>query len=398
MKRKKYFKIGCLLLLGVFIVNGTNLTKDLFATNTSEKIIVGSVSKNETKVENVQNTKDTKIEEVNESTNEAKNKSIVAGTVAKKEVQFEKVKTIEKDSVLKEINNKKKENIIDNNSKTIIPIVEEPLPMEQKEILIQKMIEENDCVIDKEIKEVEQTIEESNIIPTGKQLTDIAYENAKTYLNSINIEEMKSKLGWTRIMCIGDSLTEGVQSGVNAPYPNSWPSVMGSLLNIPVENNGIGGSTIWTDGEDAMCERIVNCGYADAVFIMGGTNDWFFGHECPMGDKNTPNTFTHDVNKLYNIVANMYGNADVYVILPLNTNGHAGIEPYEPFDVLRDIEKTLAEEHDFHVINLNNNGMFNPGDKEIGDNYFSDFCHLNTKGYEMFGTIVAAEAICMANE
>lgn len=400
MRKRRYLKFICLGLFGVIVFVNSNVDKEVFAANhlkNNNRVIVYS--------ENDKTLKTSKEKEINSTTKSISsndverkntNKGIVAGVATKKEVKFEKVKTSSSNKTLNEIN-VEKENVINNETKTVIPTNKEPLPEKEKEILLQEVVKEDDCITDTKIKEVEETINKNNVVHTPKQMTDIAYENAKTYLSSINIEEMKTKLGWTRIMCIGDSLTEGVQSGVSEPYPNSWPGVMGGLLNIPVENNGIGGSTIWADGEDAMCDRIVNCGYADAVFIMGGTNDWFFGYQCPMGDKNTPNTFTHDVNKLYNIVSSMYANADVFVILPLNTNGHAGLEPYEPFDVLRGIERTLAEEHGFNVIDLNSNGMFNPEDKEIGDNYFSDFCHLNTKGYEMFGTIVTAEAICMAN-
>ena len=426
MKKNNILKISLLLLFGILTSSNVNSARAL-ATDIDYKFTIEDFENNiKAKKEKIKN-QDGKsfnpfvdffilriIEKDKDYTKEVEtfNDDIID---ILSDIEFYKIQEnieedIEKVEEVPIIKNEKVKEISKIEEETIIQeeIVEEkdlPKTLTKRDILLKKglSIEEIEAIEKEEVKKEEkkeETIEVPKVetSPTSKQITDKAYNDALNYLNNINIDEVKSKLGWNKIMCIGDSLTEGVQSGVSEPFPNSWPGVMGNLLNIAVENNGIGGSTIWSDGEYAMCDRISEYSVADAIFIMGGTNDWFFGYECPMGDKGTPNTFTYDVNKLFNIVSSKYKNSNVFVILPLNTNGHAGVEPYEEFDVLRNIEKTLALEYGFNIIDLPGKGMFNPMEKEVGDLYFSDFCHLNTKGYEMLGTIITAESISMVNK
>jgi lysophospholipase L1-like esterase len=77
----------------------------------------------------------------------------------------------------------------------------------------------------------------------------------------------------TTMICIGDSLTEGT----DIPVGHTWPALVANALSLEVINCGIGGDT--TNG---MLSRF----YPDVVdrrpafvFIMGGTNDLWWGWE-----------------------------------------------------------------------------------------------------------------------
>lgn len=69
------------------------------------------------------------------------------------------------------------------------------------------------------------------------------------------------------LICHGDSLIEAS----DLDRPSTWPSRVASCLKIKVVNSGIGGDT--TGGLLGRFYPEVVHQHADAVFIMGGTND-----------------------------------------------------------------------------------------------------------------------------
>ncbi|MCM1102977.1 MAG: SGNH/GDSL hydrolase family protein [bacterium] len=235
-------------------------------------------------------------------------------------------------------------------------------------------------------EESEQAIADSM---TSKEYTDYLYRQAVDFFCTTKID-----LDWDHILCVGDSITLGVQTGVEEPYPNNYPEIVATLFHTSVENEGIGGSTIWGSGPYAMCKRIVNYGPADAVFILGGTNDWFFGEECKLGDLNSPITFTYDFNWLCENLESYYPNAEIFFIIPMDPAEYIGVEKHDDdFDVIRNVERTIAANHGFHIIDLPARNILSGLDPEIKSAYYSDHCHLNTYGYETLGKIVAYEAL-----
>ena len=264
-----------------------------------------------------------------------------------------------------------------------------------KEMNVANDEKENNPVINQATKEVvfetiEVTVDEDcmivdkQLVMTPKESTDYEYQLALDFINTIQ------KPIWSSIVCMGDSITEGVQSGidgVNVTYPN----VISKLLGIPVHNVGIGGSTIWSGGDWSMCERMDTCGSGDTLFIMGGINDWFYGYECLIGDTNTSGTFSYDLNIVYSYAKNNFKN--VFVILPLDTNGHLGVEPYDDLSVIRGVEKDLATNYGFHIIDLPSKNIMSALDEETRNAYFSDSCHPNDEGYKVLGTIITYEAM-----
>lgn len=234
-------------------------------------------------------------------------------------------------------------------------------------------------------EETEQIIMNSM---TPKGYTDYLYREAVDFFSST-----KTDVNWDNILCVGDSLTLGVQTGEEEPYPINYPEILGTLFHTDVDNEGIGGSTIWGSGPFAMCKRIVNYDPADAVFILGGTNDWFYGYQCKLGDLNTPITFTYDFNWLCENLVECYPNAEIFFIIPIDPAEHMGMEPYDDFDIIRNVERTIAASYGFHVIDLPAKNILSGLDPETKEAYYSDHCHLNTMGYEILGKVIAYEAV-----
>jgi len=75
------------------------------------------------------------------------------------------------------------------------------------------------------------------------------------------------------IICIGDSLTEGTDT----PTGHTWPALLSNALNLDVINCGIGGDT--TQGMLSRLYPEVIGRKPEFVFIMGGTNDLWWGCE-----------------------------------------------------------------------------------------------------------------------
>lgn len=75
------------------------------------------------------------------------------------------------------------------------------------------------------------------------------------------------------LFCMGDSLTEGA----DIPVGHTWPSMVGNALNLDVINCGIGGDT--TAGMLSRFYPEVVAKMPAFVYIMGGTNDLWWGLE-----------------------------------------------------------------------------------------------------------------------
>ncbi|MCR4903564.1 MAG: Ig-like domain-containing protein [Butyrivibrio sp.] len=204
---------------------------------------------------------------------------------------------------------------------------------------------------------------------------------------------------WEKVLFIGDSVTQGIQSGSSkSEWIPNYPITFGSVLDTEVENGGIGGSAVWSRSDLPLINYVDDYGDADAVFIMAGYNDWFYGTQCPMGDLETENTFTYDLNALYSKIEEKYDGADIFVILPPTPHSHSGYEEYYDFSWIRGIEREVAELHDFYLINLPAEDILNGLEDDTYETFFSDGVHLNDYGYTVLGTIVADKAITIKNE
>ncbi|MBQ0042449.1 MAG: SGNH/GDSL hydrolase family protein, partial [Lachnospiraceae bacterium] len=195
----------------------------------------------------------------------------------------------------------------------------------------------------------------------SKKATDDAYKRAVEYLISDTYE-----VPWNRVLFLGDSITAGVQSGVSTiNKDNTYPEKFFDRLGVEVVNAGIGGSTVWSGGPDAMVNRCTDYGdNYDAIFVMGGINDWFYGYECTIGDTQTSGTFTFDYNRMLDLLCEKYPDADIFVLIPLEPKEHAGVTPYEDLGVIRNIERSLGKAHDCFVIDLSVQGVLCAADPD----------------------------------
>ena len=209
---------------------------------------------------------------------------------------------------------------------------------------------------------------------TPAEVTDAAFHAAAEYMGALQYDGR-----WQKIICIGDSLTAGVQGGEGVSYQNPWPVVMRIFLNVSVENAGV-----------------KQLGEADAIFIMGGANDWLCGEACPIGSPDEEGSFAYDANAMFAYVAENYPDADIFVILPLEPKKEPDTVG-NTLEEFREAERKLAQHYGFYIIDLASVGILNAKDPVIRENYYSDDIHLNTMGYQILGTLITSEALKMTD-
>lgn len=188
-----------------------------------------------------------------------------------------------------------------------------------------------------------------------------------------------------KILCLGDSITEGV--GSSSPEKR-YVERLRKKTGFEVLNYGVGGTRIARQKKrtepvtfdwDFLQRAEIMEKDADFVFVFGGTNDYGHG-DADFGEKDSrdPYTFCGALNLLTDYLSATYGRENLCFLLPLrrlfeNENGKS-LETY--VNVLRE---TLTEKGikylDFYCES--------PEKPEApGSEYFADGLHPNDKGHE----------------
>lgn len=188
-----------------------------------------------------------------------------------------------------------------------------------------------------------------------------------------------------KILCLGDSITEGTGS---SSLETCYVSLLQKKTGFEVLNYGVGGTRIARQKKrtepvrfdwDFLQRAEIMEKDADFVFVFGGTNDYGHG-DADFGEKDSrdPYTFCGAVNLLADFLSATYGRENLCFILPLrrlfeNEKGKL-LETY--VNALRGI---LAEKGitylDFY--------RESPEKPEVsGSEYFADGLHPNDKGHE----------------
>jgi acyl-CoA thioesterase-1 len=185
---------------------------------------------------------------------------------------------------------------------------------------------------------------------------------------------------------MGDSLTEGA----DIPVGHTWPALVGNALNMDVINQGIGGDT--TQGMLSRFHSEVIAQKPEFVFIMGGTNDLWWGLEV-----------NAVLGNIFSMVfqARHYGVAPV-IGLPMPVHTEAARQndfspPWDGYGQLKEkmvlfVEKTIrtAQESEVAVINLHS-PFFDNREKIREDLFLPDGLHPNRAGHLKISSTIVSE-------
>jgi len=189
-----------------------------------------------------------------------------------------------------------------------------------------------------------------------------------------------------RIICHGDSLTEG--KDVEAAY--RWPSLLQNALGTEVINTGIGGDT--TTGLLSRFATDVIQRKPDGVILMGGINDLWWG--LPINSV-LANLFTMAYHSQFHGIAPLFG-----LPMPFDVE-RAASQPTSPPEEgyhqllanvksLREKLKSTAEESDIPVLDFYH--LFVDDAGQVRSHLFlDDGMHANRQGHRMMTELAVSQ-------
>lgn len=189
-----------------------------------------------------------------------------------------------------------------------------------------------------------------------------------------------------RIICHGDSLTEG--KDIEAAY--RWPSLLQNALGTEVINTGIGGDT--TAGLLSRLATDVIPHKPDAVILMGGINDFWW--DLPINTA-IANLFSMAYHSQFHGIAPLFG-----LPMPFDVD-RAAKQSYSPPEAgydqllakvksLRDKLKSTADESDIPVLDFYH--LFIDDDGQIRSHLFlDDGVHANLQGHRLMAELAMSQ-------
>ncbi len=186
--------------------------------------------------------------------------------------------------------------------------------------------------------------------------------HSKGKLIGVSIDEnadVKPHKYSTKIMFLGDSITQGWNSGVDCL---SYAHRVADFFNAERLINGIGGTFIYPDSFDTPDFD------PDTVIVAYGTNDFLRVKDIPK--------FKNDLNEYLGAVANAYKTKKLVLILPIHRFDYDKTETWTEADCRTTI-KNAAEQFGFKIVD---GYTLVPNDRM----FYADVVHPNALGFGMY--------------
>ena len=208
------------------------------------------------------------------------------------------------------------------------------------------------------------------------------------------------------IVFIGDSITEGIEGGVdqNGNFLSYVTYTNARLHFAQVLNNGLGGRMFSDYGgeEYSLALNFGNVTYmgADVIVVFAGVNDYLavvpnkrFGD---IYNKESTAGFCGAVRSFMKQLQTYYSDKDIFFVTMYNISRTAECQfsDYDGQPSLKDYmdaERSLAQEYGFNIIELYDTGFMDCSDKESSDYYLRDGLHPKDNGNIALGAHIAAE-------
>lgn len=208
------------------------------------------------------------------------------------------------------------------------------------------------------------------------------------------------------VVFIGDSITEGIEGAVDAQGNYiSYVNYADAYLHFQRTLNHGGGGRMFTPYADDALSLAMNFGNitnneSDIIVVFAGVNDYLSTPENKRyGDINdTVSTagYCGSVRYFMKQLKEYYGDKDVFFVTMYNISKTVtctysdATEPLTLNDYL-DVQRKLASEFGFHVIELYNIGFMDCSDPTTSDYYLADGLHPKDNGNIVLGEHIAAE-------
>lgn len=208
------------------------------------------------------------------------------------------------------------------------------------------------------------------------------------------------------IVFIGDSITEGITSAVDIRGNRiSYVSYVDSYLHFNrVLNHGIGGRLFSVYGGEELSlamnfDQVTNVD-SDIIVVFAGINDYLatlpnkrFGD---VNNKMSTAGYCGSVRQFMKQLKEYYGDRDIFFVTMYNNTKksectYSDVEGQPTLNDYMEVQRKLADEFGFNVIELYNIGFMDCTDKETSDFYLRDGLHPKDNGNIVLGEHIAAE-------
>ncbi len=208
------------------------------------------------------------------------------------------------------------------------------------------------------------------------------------------------------IVFIGDSITEGITSAVDIKgnfisYVNYAESYLHFNRTL---NHGKGGRMFTSYGDEDL-SLAMNFGNvtnvdSDIIVVFAGVNDYLstpankrFGD---VNDKMSTAGYCGSVRYFMKQLKEYYGDRDIFFVTMYNNSKKAqctysDVQGQPTLNDYMEVQRKLADEFGYHVIELYDIGFMDCTDKESSDFYLRDGLHPKDNGNIVLGEHIAAE-------
>ena len=208
------------------------------------------------------------------------------------------------------------------------------------------------------------------------------------------------------IVFIGDSITEGITSAVDINGNRiSYVTYADSYLHFKKTlNHGMGGRmfSVYGDEELSLALNFGNVTNVDSdiIVVFAGINDYLstpankrFGD---VNDKLSTAGYCGSVRYFMKQLQEYYANREIFFVTTYNTTktvecNYTDINGQPTLNDYMEVQRKLAKEFGFHVIDLYSTGFMDCSDKASSDFYLRDGLHPKDNGNIVLGEHIAAE-------
>lgn len=208
------------------------------------------------------------------------------------------------------------------------------------------------------------------------------------------------------IVFIGDSITEGITAAVDINGNKiSYVTYADSYLHFNrVLNHGMGGRmfSVYGDEELSLAMNFGNVTNVDSdiIVVFAGVNDYLstpankrFGN---VDDKMSTAGYCGSVRYFMKQLQEYYSDREIFFVTMYDVpktaqSSYSDINWQPTLNDYMEVQRKLAAEYGFHIIELYNSGFMDCTDKESADFYLRDGLHPKDNGNIALGEHIAAE-------
>lgn len=269
---------------------------------------------------------------------------------------------------------------------------------------------ENQVLMLSDAEKAARKQKQAELVQTRQVLYSMENSKDKTIqINQIDkkiLENNAYDFSSKNVVFIGDSITEGITSAIdqNGNYI-SYVTYANSYLHFGrVLNHGLGGRMFSTYADESL-SLAMNFGNvtnidSDIIVVFAGVNDFLSSPvDKRFGDiynKESTAGYCGSVRYFMKQLKQYYGNKEIFFVTMYNVDKnvqrqYSDVEGQPTLNDYLEVQRKLAKEYGFNIIELHNIGFMDCTNAESSDYFLRDGLHPKDNGSIFLGEHIAAE-------